>query len=153
MSDTTAATIVVWGCPPDNRTEVSTLLLAQHFVPGHGREEPPAEVVLGEHYIDGLLHHDDLSPLERLAELGCSFEGWEDPVAEWLGTLTLYTPELGWWSGPCDADGAIVVAESTLLEAIYGHGDLAEVERYLARPWREAMAAHKRAVAENRAVT
>lgn len=42
---------------------------------------------------------------EELAQIGCAFDLWQDPKYEFPGEVYMHVPEVGTWTGPCDAQG------------------------------------------------
>ena len=83
---------------------------------------------------------DEVSEALIAAAPGCSFVLWENPSYQWLGTVVARTPELGYFSGDCDADGTPVFDRDQIIEMIgkarEAGEDLAEhIHKATGGPW------------------
>jgi Protein of unknown function (DUF3145) len=141
-------------------SDASTYLhVVIHAAPG-GQHEPILEVLraygmyderfcrrlatltLGEQYDNDT---SQVGAARRMADAlvkvapAASFEVWERPNSQWLGTVVRHTPELGRFEGTCDIDGAVQLdsaAVALLLDQVEGANAKAAVGQV-----REAVAA------------
>ena len=72
------------------------------------------------------LGYRGLGPLdEALAGVGASFRAWEAPRYESRGSISLWSPALGFWRGECDSFGLAILVEGRLPAELVGVvGDL-----------------------------
>lgn len=76
--------------------------------------------------------HDEIAGALIAAMPGIAFAIWNDPKYEYLGGISLYTPELGVYSADCDADGNVVKT---------AHEIVTFLGRFLGEPWTKALTA------------
>lgn len=99
-------------------------------------DEMPAQP--GEQVHD-LLERLEMGPEQAGHELGCSWHGLCEPKYEYPGTYRAYTPELGLFEAPCDAEANIMIYPSVLLSWIREAESLEalheQVDRATGGPW------------------
>lgn len=120
MSDHTSFTLIVHACPQDRQAEALDVIHAYDLaLEWDMRPDEGDELQVGTAYTDGEFRVGDAGELAgKLAELGATFECWEDPKYEWLGDYYAHVPGLGTFSNECDADGQVVVSAAGLRELI-----------------------------------
>lgn len=112
MSDRTNLQAYVYDCPEDQRTAAHDVLAGDYGLgldwdarkPGSGAGD---ELNMTEAYTDDQMRVGsarEVAEALREAAPGASFVLWEDPAYEWLGDVFAYTPKLGMFSAPCDAN-------------------------------------------------
>lgn len=156
MSDTSCR-VIIWDCPPDEAPALLQYLLGSldMVTDGpHGRATAPTgppgvvwtatptpddELLLGGTgygYDDGCQPGmvNDGALTANLMELapGASWLAWEDPYEEHLGTVHMFTPELGLFTGDCDSTGSVAVTSSKEVRAASAEGRMYEL---LGLPW------------------
>lgn len=145
MGDRTALQITIYDCPENEVNAVLDVLeeygLAEDWDIRSASSLP--ELQLGETYVvneascgssDEIATH-----LENKAP-GTSFEVWEDPKYEWLGSLNRYTPTLGAFGAECDADGQPQWTADVILKLIDDAEELDDIKKSLGVPWSDALA-------------
>lgn len=108
MADRTPMHIIISTCPHPHRPALIALLNDWAIETEYGTPLPTDQLELGHTYsaeqavtgstVDLTTELIDLAP-------NASWALWEDPCYEYVGQLHYYTPELGLWSGICDANG------------------------------------------------
>ena len=136
MSDRTATTVNVYEVPEERREAVLAML------EGHGFEDP-SDAIPGawrDYEMRCGTVTDEIVP--ALLAAGATFEAWEDPAYEWLGSYRAKAPGLPLFSADCDASGRPVFTREAIAAMIAaddvtrGTGD--DVEAIIA-PLREAL--------------
>jgi Protein of unknown function (DUF3145) len=155
MPDTTNLQLTVEAAPPEQHQTILKVINAyglgqdwDSFAPAEGF----AELELGVQYTDSQGVVGDASRIadELIAKApGASFCVWEDPAYEWLGTVCVYTPQLGPFEAPCDADGDPMLSGDTILavldlvEQADPHATIADVraavDQATGKPWFAAL--------------
>jgi len=69
-----------------------------------------------------------------------TFIGWEDPVYEWLGSLTIHTADLGLYTHDCNADGMAVFTAEEVRRALVDPDGVANL---VGEPWLDAIARYE----------
>lgn len=110
MGDTTNLQCRIYACPPEQVRAVLTALAEYHLNDDWMSfdQMPMSALVLGRPNVSNEVScgsADELAGTLMETAPGASFELWEDPKYEWLGSLWRYTPDLGAFSAECDADG------------------------------------------------
>lgn len=142
MGDRTHGAVTVFACPPEKVNIVTNAI--EEFIC-----ETKGVLHLGETYSYeevNLGTVDDLSSvlLDKVPE--CVFIMSEDPKYEFLGTLGIYTPELGWFSADCDADGNPVFNSRAIMDMVNTSTLTPEA---LGIPWLDAVHELREAVDHN----
>jgi uncharacterized protein DUF3145 len=120
MADYTQFTLTVFACPEDKRAGVLAAIHERDLqLEWDTRRDEGDKLLLGIAYTDTEFRvGDDAGLAQELVDLGATFECWEDPKYEWLGSYHAHVPGLGLFSGECDADGNVVVSAQDLRELI-----------------------------------
>jgi hypothetical protein len=156
MPDTTNLQLTVRAAPPEQHQAILKVINAYGL--GQDWDSAPdegyAELELGVQYTDsqGVVGHADQIAAELIAAApGASFIVWEDPAYEWLGVVSVYTPELGLFEADCDADGIPQFSSQAILafldrvEQTTPQATVADVraaiERATGKPWFDALQA------------
>src|SRR3954466_11953473 len=109
MSDRTNGAITFYSVPIEQVGVV--LKLVEEFIGSNDwsdHDAPPGVLQLGgtfgAHQVN--CGNSDAITSALIAQApGAAFHVFEDPFAEWLGSLNCYTPELGHFTATCDSDG------------------------------------------------
>lgn len=143
MGDYTALQIAIYDCPEH---EVATVM---GILENYGLDEgwdvrsssSLSELRLGEEYVvnDAPCGSSDDLAAALTAAPGTSYEVWEDPKYEWLGSLNRYTPTLDHWGAECDANGQPQFEVDQILRWVDEAEGLADLKVKLGVPWREAL--------------
>jgi hypothetical protein len=142
MSDRTAFQITILACPEDEREAAAAVLNEYGLGEEWGIGNPYVEELEpGTQYVDdqasvGITYELPGKLIE--AAPGATWHGHEDPRYEWLGTLAMYTPELGLYTHDCDAQGNPVFAVQEVRAML---ADPDQADRLLGKPWDDAIAA------------
>lgn len=153
MGDRTPLQAIIHDCPPAERVHVAELLAEYIGEDTWGSSAVPESVELGETYLQVEASCGSATELaEKLEAIpGITFQVWEDPYGQYLGDAHFYTPELGSYWAPCDADGWIVLSYEAVAEAIKAVIDASDsamvaaeelaaaVAKLYGRPWLDAM--------------
>lgn len=149
MGDRTNMQITVYDCPPDQVDAVLDLIADYGLWEGDfGMGVPElTELVLGVQYggVEVYCGSSDEIALGLVEQApGASWEVWEDPKYEWLGSLNRYTPALGLWGAECDAEGQPQFTPDVILAKIKELGPetpIGQLEAWLGEPWQQALGA------------
>ena len=116
MSDRSPASLTIYAFPPENERAILNLIqehgLAHEYIDDVHDEN---EVHLGVPYVDFEANVSIAFALgNALVPLGVTFELYTDPFAEWDGACYLHVPDVGVYTGLCDAAGNIHVDVETI---------------------------------------
>lgn len=145
MSDHSAFQLTIYTCPPQYHAAVVDVLNQYGVGREWGGSGGVTELNLGEEYVDSEARTDlpeDIA--ERLMALpDIVFCCWNDPKYEYLGTYCVYTPDLGLFTGECDAIGNVIISAPLLAKMVADATSLeqlkADVDAALAGPWERAV--------------
>jgi hypothetical protein len=147
MGDRTDFQLIVYDCPDDQRAAVVEILndhdLDFEYELGSGQRSH-SELFLGRTYTShsyGALSDDVGAQLVERAP-GATFACWTSPAYEYLGSAVMYAPDLGTFTGDCDADGTPLLGQDALRRTILAAPTLATreeiadaVDRAAGAPW------------------
>jgi Protein of unknown function (DUF3145) len=157
MPDTTNLQLTVHAAPPEQHQAILKVINAYGLGQDWGSFAPDegyTELELGVQYTDGqgVVGHASQIAAELIAAApDATFIVWEDPAYEWLGAVSVYTPELGLFEADCDADGDPQLSGQAILafldrvERATPQPTIADVraaiERATGKPWFDALQA------------
>lgn len=124
MGDRTGLTVTIYDCPKDQVGAVLLALEEYHL--------ELDELTLGEVYQEYEVYcgsSDELAAVLMNTAPGASWEVYEDPKYEWLGSINRYTPALGRWSAACDSEG----------NAVFNAEQILKLEEALGGSWEDAL--------------
>jgi hypothetical protein len=153
MSDANTYLHVVIHAAPEDRREPILRVLRAHGMYDERYSRKLAALTLGEQYDNDT---SQVGAARRMADElvkaapAASFEVWERPNSQWLGTVVRYTPELGWFEGTCDIDGVAQLDSAAVallldqVEQANATPDLGKIREAVAaatgQPWLKAFA-------------
>ncbi|WP_026820054.1 DUF3145 family protein [Arthrobacter castelli] len=119
MADHAPVQLTVFDCPPTQAAAVLDLIdqrdLDPEYGTGHQRHDQ-LSLHLAYRDTEGPCGSaDEIATQLQLTAPDASWQVWEDPKYEWLGSLCRFTPGLGLWTAPCDADGCPVFTDQQVL--------------------------------------
>lgn len=145
MGDRTNAQITVYACPPEQVQAVLGIIENYLGYNDWGDYDGRSGVLhlggcFGAHEVS-CGSSDEIAKQMIQDAPGAAFIVNEDPYADWLGSVNVYTPELGWYSAECDANG----------QPMFGVGEVRKISRLSAKdreialgtPWLEKDALDK----------
>jgi hypothetical protein len=145
MGDRTSGTLTIHTAGPEHVRAILDVIDEYHlteaadFRRGDGKELPAIQLhaayQVGEFYCGSA---DEIADMLRENAPGASWTVHEDPAYSWLGSVTIYTPELGRWDAECDAGGTAQFTAAAILERV---GDRAALDQLLGTAWTNAVAA------------
>ncbi|MFP5070949.1 hypothetical protein ACLFMI_14965 [Pseudonocardia nantongensis] len=100
----------------------------------------------------GAVADEHLPALLRAVAPGATWLAWDDPHEEHLGTVALYAPNLGLWTGECDSSGEVYVPAAALgrLEDLLA--DPAALDAVTGLSWRDRISTRCSRIAAEPAV-
>lgn len=126
MSDTTQFQLTIYDCPQEQVGPVLALLNDWGLTEAWGVDRAEhTELVLGQEYTafeERLGFSDEAG--DALAQLGVTFECWEDPAYEYMGMYYAHVPGVGTSNGECDANGNVRISSWDLFDMIEAADDL-----------------------------
>lgn len=137
MGDRTGLTVTIYDCPKDQVGAVLLALEEYHL--------ELDELTLGEVYQEYEVYcgsSDELAAVLVNTAPGASWEVYEDPKYEWLGSINRYTPALGRWSAACDSEGSAVFNAEQVLKLMADLGPDAPISKLreaLGGSWEDAL--------------
>jgi len=132
MGDYTNATLIIEACPPDKREAVLNVIRRQGLGEDWGTSHVGDTLQIGEQYVDdsaSLAANIEVADDLIEAAPDAAFVIWTDPKYEYLGGITMYTPELGRFDGDCDADGNVVIQTPAARQQLQTVRDVVAAER------------------------
>jgi hypothetical protein len=153
MSDASTYLHAVIHAAPDGQHEPILEVLRGHGMYDEHYSWKLAALTLGEQYDNDT---SQVGAARRMADElveaapAASFEVWERPNSQWLGTVVRHTSELGWFEGTCDIDGVVQLDSAAVmllldqLEQANATPDLGRIREAVAaatgQPWLKAFA-------------
>lgn len=139
MSDRAALTVVVYDGPEDELVAIVEVFRKWDLNADFGfSTEELASIALGEQYgYDEIRIGDDDEIFGELVEAapGSTFVVSQDPKYEYDGSVHMYVPELGAFSGTGNSDGEPYVTADVVRKA----SSLGELKLRLGLPWLDRM--------------